>query len=74
MAIKKYQPILLFGFIVLVSMHATCNKRLDCARTVYGFELSIKAYPNKDSVRVADTIWLEIYESTTLKDGFTLKR
>ena len=59
-------------FIALISIYAQCNKpRLDCASTKYSFELGIKAYPDKESINVGDTIWLEINELTILKDGFT---
>jgi hypothetical protein len=30
--------------------------------------MAIKAYPDKDSITIGDTIWLTIDESTTLKD------
>lgn len=71
MVIKNYQ-FLILAFIALTSICAQCNKpRLDCANTKYSFELGIKAYPDKDSINVGDTLWLEINEPTTLKDGFT---
>jgi hypothetical protein len=72
MVIKKILPIPLLGFIALISIYATCNKpRLDCANTVYSFGLGISAYPNKDSVHIGDTIWLEITEPTTMKDAMS---
>lgn len=52
----------------LASIYATCHKHLDCRETVYNFEMGIKAYPDKDSINVGDTIWLEINEPTILKD------
>lgn len=72
MVTKSYQFTLTLYLIALISIYAQCNKpRLDCANTVYSFELGIKAYPDKDSINVGDTIWLEVNEPTTLKDGFT---
>jgi len=70
MSTKKFD-LLLIGIIGLISVQFQCNKRLDCANTVYSFELGVKAYPDKDSINVGDTIWLEINEPTTLKDAFT---
>lgn len=62
--------ILLIAIVVfgLLNLQFQCNKRLDCATTVYNFEIGIKAYPNKDSINVGDTIWFEVNEPTTLKD------
>jgi hypothetical protein len=57
----------------LASIYAQCNKRLDCDNTVYNFEMGIKAYPDRDSINVGDTIWLEVNEPTTLKDAFSGK-
>jgi hypothetical protein len=71
MAIKTAGSILLLSLIALMCIYAQCNKRLDCANTVYSFEMGIKAYPDKDSINVGDTIWLEVNEPTTLKDALS---
>ncbi len=68
MAINK---ILFIGLAFIISQSFQCNKRLDCARTIYSFSLNVIAYPNKDSIHIGDTIWVEIDEPTTLKDAFT---
>ena len=73
MVIKKNQSRLFFSLIALVSIYTQCNKRLDCANTVYSFEMGIKAYPDRDSISVGDTIWLEINEPATLKDALSGK-
>jgi hypothetical protein len=70
MVIKKIPPPLV-GFLTLISIYATCHKRLDCVNTVYSFQLNIKAYPNADSILLGDTIWVEIDESTILKDALS---
>lgn len=71
MAIEKTNSIIAGAFLsALLFLQATCNKHgLDCAATKYSFQLPIRAYPNKEWVHVGDTIWLEINESTTLKDN-----
>lgn len=54
----------------LLFTKATCNKTgLDCANTKYSFQLPVRAYPNKDTISIGDTIWLEINESTTFVNG-----
>src|SRR5689334_11622357 len=73
MVIKTNDSILFLSLIALMCIYAQCNKRLDCANTVYSFEMGIKAYPDKDSINVGDTIWLEVNEPTTLKDVFSGK-
>ncbi len=50
-------------------MKCDCKKlQLDCTQIKYNFQLPVKAFPDKDSVNIGDTIWLEINESTTLKN------
>ena len=68
MAIKKYRTFVLLVFLGLVNLQFECNKKIGCAENVYSFELDIKAYPDKDSINVGDTIWLEVNSPTTLKD------
>jgi hypothetical protein len=59
-------------FLLLLSftfIYATCRKHpIDCSNTIYNFELGIKAYPVLDSIHINDTIWVEINDSTILKD------
>jgi hypothetical protein len=54
--------------ISYLGIWASCNKSFDCAENVYSFGLGIRAYPDKDSIHVGDTVWFEINEPTTLKD------
>lgn len=56
------------GLICLMGIYATCNKRYDCKQTSYSFEALYKAYPNRDSLKINDTIWLELNTSVQLKD------
>lgn len=55
----------------LFFQQCSCTKTLglDCAQVKYSFELPVKGLPNKDSIPVGDTIWLEINESTSFKNG-----
>ena len=41
---------------------------MDCARTDYSFEGFFKAYPDRDSIRIGDTIWLETKIPVVSKD------
>lgn len=52
----------------MVNSSFRCNKGIDCTENIYSFNLGIKAYPDKDSSEVGDTLWLEVNEPTTLKD------
>ena len=49
-------------FIIItafLNIDATCSKRADCREMDLSFEGFYKAYPDRDSIRTADTIWLE---------------
>lgn len=50
----------------MATVFATCRK--DCTRTDYSFEMAVNAYPDLDSMRVGDTVWVEINETVSLKD------
>lgn len=51
-----------------LSIYATCNKRFDCSQTTYSFEAFYKAYPALDSIRIRDTLWIELNTSVQLND------
>ena len=59
---------LLILAIALSSIFATCNKRTDCSQTDYSFEGFFKAYPDRDSIKIGDTIWLETKIPVQIKD------
>lgn len=50
-----------------------CNKQIGCGGMVYNFEMGIKAYPDEKIIIVGDTLWLEINESSILRDMVTGK-
>ena len=54
---------------LIVTIFNSCGK--NCANTTYSFELPVKAFPDRDTVKVGDTLWLEINESVefTNTDG-----
>lgn len=56
---------ILLGFCI-ISYSFQCNKRLDCTETVYNFNIGIKAFPDKDSISIGDTLWLEVIEPVKL--------
>ena len=71
MATKTLTIVVLF-IIAITSIYSTCKKGgLGCANTVYDFKISVHAYPDKDSIRIGDTIWFEVNAPTTLKDKGT---
>ena len=69
---NKANTILYLLLLGVISIYSQC-KNLDCRETIFNFEIGIKAYPDKDSISVGDTIWLEVNEPTTLKDVQTGK-
>lgn len=71
MAINKNYLLFCLIIVGLVCLSFQCNRRLDCANTKYSFSMGIKAYPDRDSIQIGDTIWLEVNEPTTLKDVLT---
>lgn len=54
--------------ISFFAISASCNKHFDCRGTVHSFEAFFKAYPDRDSIHVNDTIWIELKTPTHLKD------
>lgn len=54
--------------ICVLCINATCIKRRDCKQTIYSFEAYYKVYPDKDSIQVNDTIWVELVTPVVLKD------
>lgn len=59
------------AFCLLISyigIWASCNKHFDCRGTIYSFETFFKAYPDRDSIHVNDTIWFELAAPTQLQD------
>jgi len=57
--------------VYVVNSSLQCNKRIACAEVVYNFEIGVKAYPDKDSINIGDTIWLSVNQSVNLKDVST---
>lgn len=57
---------LLFGSFLLLNFK--CHKSVDCFEAKYSFTMDFTARPDKDSIRVGDTIWLQTSSSTTALD------
>ncbi|MEP7229638.1 MAG: hypothetical protein ABI691_05270 [Ginsengibacter sp.] len=66
MATKIFVVAALF-FIAITTTFSTCKKG-GCANTVYNFEIGVKAYPDRDSIHIGDTLWVEINAPTTFTD------
>lgn len=56
----KFPTVAILLSIYMITVFATCRK--DCSRTDYSFEIAAKAYPDLDSIRVGDTVWVEVNE------------
>jgi len=59
--------------LFVTTINSTCKKGQVCAdNNTYTFINNYaKAYPDSDSIRVGDTLWIEISMPTTLKDELT---
>ncbi len=68
MVTNKNLLTILVLLISIVSYSFRCNKGINCTENIYSFNLGVMAVPDKDSIHVADTVWLEITEPTNLKD------
>lgn len=54
-------------YITLIS--CSCNKiKTACIDNGYSFKIGAKVFPDKDSINVGDTIWIEITTPTSLID------
>jgi hypothetical protein len=72
MATNKYRLTTLLFVTSLFLIKCDCKKlQIDCTKIKYNFQLPMNAYPDKDSINIGDTIWLEIDESTILKDSIS---
>lgn len=69
MDIKKI-PLIIVAAVLLEQCDCTkSGLGLDCAQTKYSFELAVKAYPDKDSINIGDTVWLEVNSPTQFKEA-----
>jgi hypothetical protein len=61
---------LLLTGITFLMQKCNCTKPLglDCAKTVYNFEITVKGNPGKDTLVIGDTLWFELNSPTQLKD------
>lgn len=65
----KYYTIAILFIIATATTFSKCQKGgLGCARTVYNFQMEIQAYPDNSSIKIDDTLWLEINAPTSLPD------
>src|SRR5258705_11328590 len=55
--------------IFITTVSSTCKKSLICDNSIsYSFQMPGVAYPDRDSIHIGDTIWIEINIPTTLRD------
>ena len=71
MDIKQVKKIGCCLLIFFTCIYSTCKKNGSCTESRYSFEINVKAIPNLDSIRINDTIWVIIDESTNLLDKTT---
>jgi hypothetical protein len=65
----KTRIFLLLPIVAIIIQRCVCRKALGCAENIYSFTIAAKAYPDKDSIAVSDTIWFEIDAPTIFLDG-----
>lgn len=65
----NFKELLTCCFVSLFTIYATCNKRIDCSQTDYSFNSYFKIYPDLDSIRIGDTIYIEFSHSNVFYDS-----
>ena len=65
------QKVATIFLIYLISINSTCKRRIDCSQKIYSFSVPARAYQDRDSININDTIWIEFNELTTFKDDQT---
>ncbi|MEX8546060.1 MAG: hypothetical protein V5804_00535 [Mucilaginibacter sp.] len=68
MAIESKYSIVVVFYIVLTGLIGCGRKGNSCADTTFTFQTGLKAYPDKDSIRIGDTIWYETTIPVSLAD------
>ncbi len=68
MDIKIKLTFAVIGFFTVTGINGCGKLGLGCADTKFTFQTSIRAYPDKDSIRVGDTVWLESNIPVSLND------
>lgn len=62
----------IMALIYVTTVYSTCRKTIfGCGEESRSFQINAKIYPDKDSIQIGDTMWLEVDAPTTLKDGFS---
>lgn len=64
----KINWIVVLGISTIIFLNSCGKNGLGCINTTYNFQIGVKAYPNRDSIRVGDTVWLEINAPISLTD------
>ena len=65
--------ITLMGFCVIIISNSCGKLCLEGPSAAFNFQIGVRAYPDKDSIRVGDTVWLEVNAPTHLIDRNTNK-
>ena len=60
--------------IIVIASFAFSSCFKNCSDTSYAFDTEAKVYPDKDSIRVGDTLWIEVTTPTTLIDNLSGKK
>lgn len=66
--IKIKVGITLIGLYLIIIFNSCGKNGSGCASTTYNFQTGVKAYPDRDSIHVGDTIWFESNIPTSLND------
>jgi hypothetical protein len=64
----KIGTIAALTFISLLMVSSSCNKNWNCTEVIYNFECRLQIYPDDDSIKINDTIWLDMNVPKKLKD------
>lgn len=65
--ISRFTIVLLLTSVVIATSFSTC-RRSACEEVSYNFEVGMKIFPDRDSVRLNDTVWLQVDVPSNLRD------
>lgn len=71
MVTKSWNVVILF-IVGLTSVYSNCNCKkgiaINCAETKYSFQMNIQIKNDLDSIKINDTIWVQLTSPTILQD------
>jgi hypothetical protein len=64
----NFKTLIVVMIVFITTIYSTCHKPLLGCESSYSFLLNAKVYPDKDTISVGDSIWVEINSPDTFID------